>query len=123
MSSVLNLKKTIVIGTVVSLLLLMQIESFAGQDWELITQLPTKRYAFSTAVVDDKVYIIGGTLSQNNGGPYGISTVEAYDPQTNTWQRVADMPTPRNYPKAAVVNGIIYVFGGSNARKTVKLRI
>ena len=94
----------------------MQNRVLCGQDWELITQLPTKRYAFSTAVVDDKVYIIGGTLSHNNGGPYGISTVEAYDPQTNTWQRVADMPTPRNYPKAAVVNGIIYVFGGSNAK-------
>ena len=83
----------------------MQIQSFAGEDWEVITQLPTKRWEFSTAVVDDKVYIIGGSLFDNNAGPFGLSTVEIYDTQTNTWQRGADMPTPRTNAKAAVVNG------------------
>ena len=107
---------TIVMGIVVLILLLMQIESFAGQDWEAITQLPTKRWEFSTTVVDDKVYIIGGSLFENNAGPFGLSTVEIYDTQTNTWQRGADMPTPRTNAKAAVVNGAIYVFGGYNSK-------
>ena len=98
-------------GVLVLLLLLMQIESFAGEDWEVITQLPTKRSGIAAAVVDDKIYIIGGTL-ENFEGPDGISTIEEYDPQTNTWRQVADMPTPRYYPKAAVVNDTIYVFGG-----------
>ena len=109
-------KKVIVIVMVVLILSLVQIESFAGQDWEVITQLPTKRWEFSTAVVDDKVYIIGGSLFENNAGPFGLSTVEVYDPQTNTWQRGADMPTPRTDAKAAVVNGTIYVFGGYNSK-------
>ena len=107
---------TIVIGIAILLLLLMQIESFAGEDWEVITQLPTKRWEFSTAVVDDKVYIIGGSLFDNNAGPFGLSTVEVYDPQTDTWRQVADMPTPRTNAKAAVVNGTIYVFGGYNSK-------
>ena len=115
MSRVFNSKKTILMGAAL-ILSLMQIESFAGQGWELITQLPTKRIAFSTAVVGDKIYLIGGTLSINFDGPFGLSTVEEYDTQTNTWRRRTDMPTPRNYPEAAVVNGIIYVFGGSNAK-------
>ena len=119
MSSMSISKKTILMGAVL-ILSLMQIESFAGQNWERITQLPTKRMAFSTAVVDDKIYIIGGSLVKNKNGPYGIPTVEAYDTQTNTWQKVADMPTPREAPKAAVVDGIIYVFGGFSQKKGAK---
>ena len=90
----------------------MQIESFAGQEWEAISQLPTDRWGLSAAVVDDKVYIIGGTLNNNVQRLDGTSIIEAYDPQTNTWQQLADLPTPRTYPYTAVVNGIIYVFGG-----------
>ena len=86
MSSAFNSKKTIVIGAVVLLLLLMQqIQSFAAQDWEPISQLPTKRWEFSTAVVEDKIYLIGGSLFENHAGPFGLSTVEVYDAQTNTW--------------------------------------
>ena len=107
---------TIVMGVAVLILLLMQTKSFADEDWKVITQLPTKRWEFSTAVVDDKVYIIGGSLFDNNAGPFGLSTVEVYDPQTNTWRQVADMPTPRTNAKAAVVNGTIYVFGGYNSK-------
>ena len=118
MLRVFNSKKGIIIGGVVFILLLMPIDSFAGEDWERITELPTKRWAFSSAVVDDKIYIIGGTLFENfRNGPWGLSTVEAYDPQTNTWQRLADMPMPREKPRAAVVNGIIYVFGGFSRKK------
>ena len=116
MSSVFNSKRTIVIGVAVFIFLRMQIESFAGEEWELITQIPTQREDFATAVVENKVYLIGGTLSKNREGPFGISTAEVYDTQTNTWRRVADMPTPRRLAKAAVVDGIIYIFGGYSSK-------
>ena len=121
MSSVLTSKKAIVISVVVFILLLMQMESFARNNWERITELPTERESFATAVVDNKIYLIGGTLFENKRkklppGPFGLSTVEVYDPQTNTWQRGADMPTLRHSAKAATVNGIIYVFGGYSAK-------
>ena len=108
--------KKLSMGIVVIILLFTQIESFAGEDWEVITQLPTKRWEFSTAVVDDKVYIIGGSLWDNKAGPFGLSTVEIYDPQTNTWQRGADMPTLRTNAKAAVVNGTIDILGRYNSK-------
>ena len=69
MSSVFNLKKTIFIGTVVFFLSLMQIESFSGEDWEVITRLPTERWGLATAVVDDKIYIIGGSSAADARGP------------------------------------------------------
>ncbi len=116
MLSTFNSKKSIVIGVVVLVFLLMQIEVFAGEEWQRISQIPTKRWEFSTAVVEDKIYLIGGSLFQNHAGPFGLSTVEVYDPQTNTWQRGTDMPTARTNAKAAVVNGTIYVFGGYNSK-------
>ena len=122
MLSVFNNEKAVVIGVVVFIFLLMQIDTFAGSDWELITQLSTERTGFTTAVVDDEIYLIGGTLFENvkpgkrDPGPYGLSTVEVFDPQKNTWRRRADIPTPRESAQAAVVDGIIYVFGGYSAK-------
>ena len=109
-------KKAIVIGVVVFSFLFLQRDGFAGEAWEQITELSTKRRGFATAVVDGKIYLIGGTRFENEKGPYGMSLVEVYEPQTNTWQRRAEMPTPREGAQAAVVNGIIYVFGGSSGK-------
>ena len=95
MSNVFNYRRTLVMNVIVLVSLLIQIEAFPGEEWERITELPTRRWEFSTAVIGDKIYLIGGSLFDNNAGPFGLSTVEVYDPQTNTWQRRADMPTPR----------------------------
>jgi len=125
MLRVFNYRRAFVMAVVVFVFLLMQIGSFAGEAWKQITQFPTLRVGFATAVVDNKIYLIGGTLFENvkaGQGPYGISTVEVYDTQTNTWQRVADMPTPRQGAKAGVVNGIIFVFGGWNGEVDHALR-
>ena len=119
MSSVFRYQKVIVISVGVFILSLMQIETLADQGWERKTQIPTERIGFATAVVGNEIYLIGGGLFENildnqgrTLGPFGTRTVEVYDTQANMWQRVADMPTPRQVPKAAVVNGTIYVFGG-----------
>ena len=103
----------VVAGLIVIVLFLVTIENSAAEEWEIISQLPTKRWAFSTVVVDGKIYLIGGTPFKNeNGGPLGLSTVEVYDTKNNRWQRLTDMPTPRLSSEAAVVDGKIYVVGG-----------
>ena len=88
------------------------IENIAAKKWEVVSELPTRRSAFSTAVVDGKIYLIGGLLFEHEKGTFGLSTVEVYDPKNNSWQRLADMPTPRLQAGAAVVDGKIYVVGG-----------
>ena len=105
----------IIVGWTVAVLFFVLIESIVADGWEIISQLPTPRWGFSTTVVDDEIYLIGGTLFENRNGPFGLSIVEVYNPQTNSWRRVADIPTPRSISGAVGVNGKIYVAGGYSA--------
>jgi N-acetylneuraminic acid mutarotase len=74
--------------------------------------MPTPRWVQTSAVVNGKIYVIGGYTGDPDGIP--LSTVEEYDPVTNTWTRRADMPTARCdfVGSSAVVDGKIYVIGG-----------
>ena len=101
-----------IVVLVVIVLFFLTVENIVAEKWNVISQLPTHREGFSVAVVNDKIYLIGGTPFENRNGPFGMSLVEVYDPQTNRWYRVSDMPTPRANAKAAVVDGKIYVLSG-----------
>lgn len=97
--------------------------------WERKADMPTPRTDAATSVVDGKIYAIGGTalnrfevdvLLPNNEvrrirrwKPEDLPTVEMYDPETDTWTRKADMPTPRN-TSTCVVDGKIYAIGGTS---------
>jgi len=96
----------------------MAIDSVANV-WVQKTELPTSRLGCATAVVNGKIYIIGGSIYNNKSGPTysALSTVAVYDTRTNTWHKAADMPTPRIAAQAAVVSGDIYVLGGYNEIK------
>jgi len=64
--------------------------------------------------VDGKIYVIGGSVKIGEEWQYH-STVEVYDPTSNTWATKADIPTPRDSIVAEEINGKIYVIGGGNA--------
>jgi N-acetylneuraminic acid mutarotase len=73
--------------------------------------MPTARDGLSTNAVGGKIYAIGG-------GPnplVALSTVEEYDPKTDTWTKKTDMLEKRFFPSTSVVNGKIYVIGGTQA--------
>lgn len=84
-----------------------QNESMVGSTWLTKTDMPTARFGLSGAVVDEKIYAIGGS-----NGERRFATVEEYDPATDTWTPKADMPTARGNLASATVNGKIYAFGG-----------
>jgi N-acetylneuraminic acid mutarotase len=81
--------------------------------WTTKADMPTARWGFSTGVVDGKIYAIGGALAGVSGANSGLSTVEEYDPATDTWTTKAHMPTARFGLAAGVVDGRIYAFGGA----------
>ncbi len=70
----------------------------------------TPRYASTSAVVDGKIYVMGG----GNDSDYIVNTFEVFDPQTNTWSTPITKGTsaPRNGATSVVANGKIYLIGG-----------
>jgi len=83
----------------------------ATDTWTQKSDMPTKRHALSTSTLDGKIYAIGGYIPGVHGYP-GVTTVEVYDPATDTWTTALDMPTGRFGPRTSVVDGKIYVIGG-----------
>jgi len=87
----------------------------ATDTWTKKRDMPMLRHAFATAVVNGKIYVIGGRIHNNKlGAGAATGLVEVYDPLTNRWEKGADMPTERGATDAVVVDGKIYVIGGYN---------
>jgi N-acetylneuraminic acid mutarotase len=85
---------------------------------ELGTPIPDslgQRGALSTTVYDRLIYTFGGS----NYSPWApLSTVCAYDPQTHTWTRKRNMPTPRFGFQTYLFGNKIYAIGGSQSEGT-----
>ncbi len=62
-------------------------------------------------MVDGKIYVLGG-YSAIQGEV--LADVELYDPATDSWVKKSDMPFRLTMFGAAVVNGKIYVIGGTS---------
>ena len=86
----------------------------AEENWTQKADMPTARAGFATCSVNGKIYVIGGEVE--GFGNLSISTVEMYDPKTDTWERKADMPTSRS-TSTSVVDGKIYAIGGGKSHK------
>ena len=71
-----------------------------------LAPMNTIRFDHVTAVVDGKLYVMGGY----NG--HALSSVECLDLETWQWSQVAPMSTPRSAAGAAVLGGKILVVGG-----------
>ena len=92
---------------------------FSTAQWTQKADMPTTRSDFSTCIVDGKIFVIGGSLrlKMDEYGDQSLSTVEMYDPKTDTWEGKANMPTVRSNVSVSVVDGRIYAIGGSKLKK------
>ena len=75
--------------------------------------MPVARCFHTATVVDGKIYVLGGYTDDDQVGCVAAGRVDAYDPVADSWQQLAAMPTARSSHAAAVVDGKIYVSGGS----------
>ena len=89
----------------------MEVYDPSTDTWTRKADIPTLRHNFSISVVDGRIYVIGGSIPVDNEFR-PLSTVEAYDPATDTCTRKSDMPTPRGFLSTSLVNGKIYAIGG-----------
>jgi non-specific serine/threonine protein kinase len=76
--------------------------------WALRPPMPTMRLEMASAVVGDRVVVIGGL--DGDGGT--LATVEVYDAATDTWTSGPEHPVPIHHPMAAALDGALYVAGG-----------
>jgi len=82
--------------------------------WLVKTNMPTPRWKVTSSTVNGTIYTIGGGATGNQCSPTG--TVEAYDPIANAWTTTKKpMPTARWGAASDVLNGQIYVAGGSQS--------
>jgi N-acetylneuraminic acid mutarotase len=81
----------------------------AGEnEWTSMAHMPTARAGLGVAVVNGKIYAIGGV---NNNTQLAVN--EEYDPATDTWKDRAAMPTARSGFAIAVYQSKIYAIGGT----------
>ena len=79
--------------------------------WSICADLPTGREHLSSAVYDNKIYVING-----RGGGSGDSIAnEVYDPVTNSWKILADKPTGMAGGSGGIFKNKIFVIGGEGS--------
>jgi N-acetylneuraminic acid mutarotase len=85
----------------------------AADSYTAKTGMPTARTWGTCAVVNNRIYVIGGYAYP--GGTTNVN--EVYDPATDTWSTKAPLPVPKYgvTRENPVINGFIYVTHGRDA--------
>ncbi|MDH3277749.1 MAG: hypothetical protein OEM21_06575 [Nitrosopumilus sp.] len=79
--------------------------------WSLCASMPTGREHLSSAVFENKIYVINGRGGVSTGD---ATANEVYDPMDNSWEILADKPTAMDGGWGGVFNNKIYVIGGGD---------
>ena len=85
----------------------------ATDTWQTMEPMPSPREHLAATAWNGRIYVIGGRMP-TNVGLVNVPTLEVYDPATDTWESLQDMPTARGGLAAAALHDKIYVFGGEN---------
>ena len=85
--------------------------------WTTKASIPTPVCSYTSAVVDNKIYVIGGSKQDTTYSNLN----QVYDAETDTWTEAAPIPTGVRFAAVGVTTGAlaperIYVIGGSTAQ-------
>ncbi len=86
-----------------------------ANNWKTgLAAMPTARTSLACATGGDgRIYAIGGQTSGSNGTITTVGTVEAYNPTTNTWASLSELPDPAwELAAAGGPDGRVYAIGG-----------
>jgi N-acetylneuraminic acid mutarotase len=85
----------------------------AKNTWSAMLGMPTPRSGVGAAALNGRLHVLGGEAYLNDlVGTY--RTHEAFDPKSNSWQRLPPMPTPRHGLAVGEIGGKMYAVSGSN---------
>lgn len=91
--------------------------------WTELAPMPSYRYIFTTGVVDDRLFVIGGNGTVDDE-PQGSQDweykdyVQVYDVASDTWSNAAPEPEPTGGAASCTLGSRIYVFGGDVSNRT-----
>lgn len=92
--------------------------------WEKGADMPTERGSIDAVVVDGKIYVLGGyTWLKAPGLPERfVRSIEEYNPKTDQWRELPDMPMLKGWFASVAVDNEVYTIGGlglENERKRI----
>ncbi|XHH09543.1 MAG: Kelch repeat-containing protein [Candidatus Bathyarchaeia archaeon] len=85
--------------------------------WSTLASIPTPVEGYASAVLDGKIYIIGGAAMSQNYSNQVVNLVQVFNPKTNHWTTGKPLPTGVYAAGACATTGVnaaakIYVVGG-----------
>ncbi|MET8942711.1 carboxypeptidase regulatory-like domain-containing protein [Streptomyces sp. NPDC004542] len=88
----------------------VEIYDTVKKTWTAGARMPQAVAKAGLAVVDGRIYLIGGCLETAQGCV--LRTVQVYDPLTDTWSTGTDYPSAGGWYSCGTVEGKIYCAGG-----------
>ena len=83
--------------------------------------MPIKRLMPGVAALNSKIYVTGGCNDDNQPNNLcQVSSVDCYDPDTNTWSQVANMNIARTGHSLVSLHGSLYAIGGDRGVDSVE---
>nr|WP_315021872.1 Ig-like domain-containing protein [uncultured Aminipila sp.] len=87
----------------------LKIYNTADNTWKDAKPRPTGRSGSTAVMVENNMYVIGGSDNSN-----GTTLVDIYNTETDSWSTGNNFITPRTDLEAQVIDGKIYIIGGTN---------
>ncbi len=85
----------------------------AVMNFEERAPLPLPRAGYMSGIVNGALIIAGGSY-WSTGKKFWSERVDLFDPTANAWRSGTPLPEPRSDAACAVVNDVLYIFGGTS---------
>jgi N-acetylneuraminic acid mutarotase len=92
---------------------LQEIYDPKADKWSTAAPMPTGRSSSAFAEYRGLLFFAGGECRTVNGSRTTFDENEAYDPRSDKWRKLANLPTGRHGFAAASVGNTLYYLGGS----------
>jgi len=88
------------------------------QEWEAITDPPTRYSEAAGWAYDGEFYVCGGTEGSLGGGTTVVDDVVKYTPEDDAWTVLADMPAAKANHDVAVLGNYAYAVAGEDGSQS-----
>ncbi len=100
-----------------------EVYDVATDSWSTETPVPKAMYNHAAAVVNNKIYVLGGSGNLLIGSP---SNIQIYDPKTGAWSTGSPLLVPTDRAGVGVTSGVmapqrIYIVGGYSSPSKVQV--